>query len=138
MNRTIVSLVLSISALALACGSAAPAPAAAPTAVSPASLDGKAYGVTLSFDGEAPISDVLSFDKGRFESSACTSLGFPKWTDYQSQCDGSAVSFHVETHNPKGPTIEWDGTVSGSTASGKAKRTIDGKVAMGTFRGDQR
>jgi hypothetical protein len=133
MNRFHVSIATCASFLVLACGAATPAPPAAPD--SPPSLDGSSYEVTLEFPGESPLGDVLTFDSGRFESTACTALGFPKWTDYRASRDAKGVAFHVETHNPKGPTVEWDGTVDGRAASGKAKRTIDGKVALGTFHG---
>jgi hypothetical protein len=138
MNRIVNTVTFASSLLfAVACG-AASAPAAAPSA-SPAapSLDGTSYEVTLAFPGEPPLKDVLTFQSGAFESSACTSLGFPKWTDYRAQRsgDGSGIAFHVETHNPKGPSVEWEGTVQGGAASGKAKRTIDGNTALGTFQG---
>ena len=47
----------------------------------------------------------------------------------------AGIAFTVETHNPKGPVVEWTGSVEGGVASGKARRTIDGKVAVGTFSG---
>jgi hypothetical protein len=137
MNRTIPTLASILFVSLAACAGEAP-PASAPTAQATAPLDGTSYEVSLEFSGEAPVKDVLTFDRGKFESSACTSLGFPKWTDYRAERTGSAVAFHVETHNPKGPVVEWDGTVEANVASGKAKRTIDGKTDLGTFRGAAR
>jgi hypothetical protein len=123
--------------LLTACGGAAPAAATAPgaSAATPTSLDGTSVAVDLIFEGEAPVKDVLSFDKGQFESSACTSLGFPKWTPYRAERSGSGIAFTVETHSPKGPVVEWTGSVEAGAASGKARRTIDGKVVVGTFSG---
>ena len=137
MNRSIHAIALS-SLLALACGGASSSPAAPTGAAAAPALDGTSYEVTLEFPGEAPLKDVLSFDSGRFESSACTALGFPKWTEYRVERAGGGVAFHVETHNPGGPSVEWDGTVSGAVASGKAKRTIDGRTVLGTFHGSTR
>lgn len=140
MNRTIASLSVSCAVLALACAAApTPSPASAPAA-SPAAalLDGTSFEVTLAFSGEAPLKDTLTFDRGHFESSACTGLGFPKWTQYRAERTGDAVAFEVEAHNPKGPVVEWSGTVQGAVASGKAKRTIDGKTDVGSFQGSAR
>jgi hypothetical protein len=138
MNRTIYALVLASLSPLIACAGESPAPATPPMAQAKAPLDGTSYEVSLQFAGEAPVKDTLTFDSGRFESSACTSLGFPKWTEYQAERAGSAIAFHVETHNPKGPVVLWDGMVEGGAASGKAKRTIDGKTDLGTFRGPAR
>jgi hypothetical protein len=138
MNRFIHAAAFSSCLAVAACGAASPSPSVPPSAPAAASLDGKSYEVNLQFPGEAPIKDVLSFDSGKFESSACTSLGFPKWTDYRAEPNGGAIAFHVETHNPKGPSVEWDGTVAGASAAGKAKRTIEGKTDLGTFAGSAR
>jgi hypothetical protein len=140
MKSTIV-ITLVGSLLVAACGGAAapPAMSATPGATpAQATLDGTSYDVTLEFPGETPMKDVLRFDRGGFESTACTALGFPKWTQYQAARDGDAISFKVETHNPKGPVVEWAGSVEGAVAQGKAKRTIDGKTDVGTFRGASR
>jgi hypothetical protein len=136
MIRTIASLAV-VSSLVLGCGGAAPT-AASPSAAgasAPTTLDGTSYTVDLVYEGEAPIKDVLTFDRGNFESSACTSHGFPKWTPYTAERSGSGIAFQVETHNPSGPVIQWTGSIDGSAASGKMRRTIDGKVATGTFSG---
>jgi hypothetical protein len=140
MNKTIALLSFASCLVAAACGGASPpaATSAAAPASQSTSLDGTSYEVSLEFAGEAPVKDVLSFDRGNFESSACTGLGFPKWTQYRCDREGDAIGFHVETRNPKGPTVEWSGTVQGGTASGKAKRTIDGKTDVGTFQGSAR
>ncbi len=138
MNRTICALLFALVSPLIACASESPVPAMPPTAQAKAPLDGTSYEVSLEFAGEAAIKDTLTFDSGKFESSACTSIGFPKWTDYQAQRAGGAIAFHVETRNPKGPVVLWDGTVEGGAASGKAKRTIDGKTDLGTFHGAAR
>jgi hypothetical protein len=98
-------------------------------------LDGTSYEVTLAFPGEAPLKDTLDFQGGRFESTACTAVGFPKWTEYRSTSDGRAIAFEVATHHPEGSTMQWAGTIASGAAEGTAKRTMQGTVATGTFRG---
>jgi hypothetical protein len=139
MNRFLHVLAFASIVPVVACGGEAPPPAT-PAAASQtrAPLDGTSYEVSLEYPGEAPVKDVLTFDSGRFESSACTSFGFPKWTDYRAEKTGAAIAFHVETHHPKGTVVEWEGTIEGGTASGKTKRTMDGKSDTGTFRGPAR
>jgi hypothetical protein len=132
MNRTIL-LVIALAAPAVGCA-AKPTPAA-PSSASAAPLDGTAYRVSLEFPGEAPVEDTLRFDAGRFESTACTSLGFPRWTEYRAEPAGAAIAFHVVTHDPRGPEVQWDGTIERGVASGQAKRTLEGKTDLGTFRG---
>ncbi|MGH7434099.1 MAG: hypothetical protein ACRENE_00325 [Polyangiaceae bacterium] len=137
MNRIIATLTVASSILLVACGGGTPAAVTSPgtTAQAPASLDGTSFAVDLVYEGESPIKDVISFDKGQFESSACTSHGFPKWTPYKAERSGTSIAFTVETHNPNGPVIQWTGSIDGAVASGRMQRTIDGKVALGTFRG---
>jgi hypothetical protein len=131
--------IVSIAALSLslaACGAGAPStpPAAVASSGAP-TLDGAAYDVMLEYPGEAPMKDTLNFASGRFESTACTSHGFPKWTDYQSRTDGGNVAFDVTTHHPEGTTVEWHGTVRGDVIEGTANRSMKGKTDAATFRG---
>ncbi len=124
----------SLTLAACGAGAASAPPAAAASSSAPA-LDGAAYDVMLEFPGEAAVKDTLSFTSGRFESSACTSVGFPKWTDYHSRLDGGNIAFDVTTHHPEGSTVEWHGTVRGDTIEGTANRSMKGKTSAGTFRG---
>jgi hypothetical protein len=141
MIRHIVTPVL-VASIALVAAGCAGASTAAPTAssvsttsASPSSLDGVSYDVTLSFPGEAPMQDKLRFAGGRFESTACSSLGFPQWTDYQATRDGGALGFAVTTRHPAGTTMEWKGHVVGSAIEGTAVRTMNGQRSVATFRG---
>ena len=131
-----LSFIVILSSL-VGCGASA---TPAPEGVTPSSgqatvLDGTSYEVTLAFPGEAPLKDTLDFEGGRFESTACTAVGFPKWTEYRSTSAGKAIAFEVATHHPEGSTMQWAGTVASGAAEGTAKRTMQGTVATGTFRG---
>jgi hypothetical protein len=127
-------------AVSAACGGAASAtspaaPAAESTPATSTSLDGQSYEVTLLFPGEAPIKDTLRFTDGKFESTACTSLGFPQWSDYSAKGASGSVAFQAVTHHPAGATMEWSGTSVSGSIEGSAKRTMNGQVALATFRG---
>jgi hypothetical protein len=137
-TRNLVATLL-VSLPLAACGASATTATPPVTAMQGAApLDGAAYDVTLEFPGEAPQKDTLSFTSGSFESSACTSLGFPRWTAYQARNDGGSVAFDVRTLHPEGTTVEWHGTVRGDGIEGTANRTMKGKTAAGTFRGISR
>ena len=131
-------LVLLVSLAAVACGSpSSRAPAAsAVTTTSATSLDGATYDVSLAFPGEAPISDSLVFVNGKFESTACTSMGFPEWTNYEARAERGGTSFAVTTHNPGGASIEWTGTVRAGAVEGSLVRTMNGQRAVGHFKGN--
>lgn len=135
-------LFITISALTAACGGAhAPdASASSPTSgtLSAGALDGKRFDVTLSFPGEAAQTDTLSFEAGRFESTLCTSIGFPQWTDYRATSAAGGADFEVTTHHPSGTTLVWKGRASAGGVEGRATRTRDGKTEEGTFTGSSR
>jgi hypothetical protein len=135
MNRSI-ALVLFVSLGIGGCGGAAASAPSAPVTTSSAPvIDGTSYDVTLSFPGEAPMKDTLIFSSGRFESTACTSVGFPEWTEYRTQSDGDGAGFDVTTHHPQGGSIVWHGTARGGRVTGTASRTLKGTTEAGTFEG---
>jgi hypothetical protein len=117
-----------------ACGGAS---ASGPAASAPAggSLDGRSYDVTLESPDAPPIKDALNFANGRFESTACTSLGFPKWSDYAAHTDGDATTFHGLAKHQSGTTMDWNGSVKGDAVEGTAIRTMNGKSDALNFKG---
>jgi hypothetical protein len=133
MIRTAAIAFLASISLA-ACAPSASNPPPVTTSSAPL-IDGTSYDVTLSFANEAPIKDTLVFKSGRFESTACTALGFPEWTEYRGTAESDGVGFDVTTHHPKGTSVVWHGTVRGSRVSGTASRTMDGATASGSFEG---
>jgi len=129
--------ILLIASIALTgCGAASPS-ASGPVA-SAAPLDGNAYEVTLAFPGEAPVQDTLRFQAGRFESTACTAVGFPQWSDYHAQVDAGAVAFAAVTRSADGTTMDWKGTVTGQAVEGTATRSLSGRIATASVRGARR
>jgi hypothetical protein len=134
MNRSIVSVLASLCIVGCG-GASASAPSAPVTTSSAPVIDGTSYDVTLSFPGEAPMKDTLIFSSGRFESTACTKVGFPEWTEYRAQADGDGAGFEVTTHHPEGASVVWHGTARGGRVTGTASRTLQGATAAGTFEG---
>ena len=129
-NSIALALVVSL----LACGGAsASAPAVSAAAASP--LDGRSYDVTLESPDAPPIKDALHFANGRFESTACTSLGFPKWSDYAARVDGDATTFHALAKHQSGTTMDWNGNVTADAVEGTAIRTMNGKSDAFKFKG---
>jgi hypothetical protein len=139
MNRTTITLAtFALATSTFACGGTSnTAGAVAPTntAVGTGALDGKSYEVTLSIAGEQPQKDTLVFDGGKFESTACTGFGFPRWTEYTVSGAPSAIAFHVVTHHPSGGSIDWNGIVHRDSIEGQGARTMNGKTDLGTFSG---
>ena len=139
MNRTTITLAtFALMTSTFACGGTSnPAGAAAPTnaAVAMGALDGKSFEVTLSIAGEQPQRDTLVFNRGKFQSTACTGFGFPRWTEYTASGDPSAIAFHVVTHHPSGDSIEWNGIARGDSIEGKGAHTMNGKTDLETFSG---
>lgn len=143
MNRTLVlALVSTLATATLGCGSASsaagvPATPGAASAASSTPLDGASFDVTLSFPGESPVRDTLRFTDGRFESTACTGLGFPRWSEYAAKVDPPAVAFSALVRHPDGTTVDWHGVVRGDVVDGTAVRTMGGQTAKGTVHGSR-
>jgi hypothetical protein len=137
MKTNHVATILVSASIALgACGGATPT-AKAPAA-SAAPLDGQEYAVTLAFPDEAPMKDTLRFQGGRFESTACTAVGFPQWSDYRAETAPGAIAFAALTRSADGTTMDWKGTVTGETFEGSATRTLSGRIATASVRGSRR
>lgn len=135
--RASAALVLACLSLAACGGVSAHLPANAPVAAADevCALDGKSYEITMTLPGDE---DTLSFAGGRFESSASTPLGFPRWTRYEARKCGNSVEFHVLTRHPDGTIVEWNGAVKGDTVEGTATRILNGRAATTPFVGMSR
>jgi hypothetical protein len=134
IRTTLASLSLALGLALTACGGAAPSPST-PAGSSAAPLDGSSFDVTLAFPGEAPVKDTLRFAGGRFESTACTSVGFPQWSEYSAKGDGGAVAFTAQAKSADGATMDWKGTVNGGSVEATAVRTMGGKSATASVSG---
>jgi hypothetical protein len=137
-NR-LLSISLVMSFLSLSTVGCAEATATGPRdAAAPADgfvLEGRSYDVTLAFPGETAVIDRLVFESGKFESTACTGVGFPRWSEYQGRDEHGAMEFHVVARHPDGTTMEWHGTADANAVLGTATRNVEGRAVVGSFRG---
>jgi hypothetical protein len=137
-THRLASSLFVVSLLLGGCGGAAattgPADAAA-SSTGTFALEGKSYDVALAFPGETTEKDTLHFAGGKFESTACTAVGFPEWSEYRARDEHGATEFKVVTRHPDGTTMEWSGTADATAVMGTATRTIKGQPVVGSFRG---
>ena len=134
MSPKSVSILFAACIALAACASTAPSPAAPPGATL-GPLDGTTYDVTLAFPNQTPMKDTIRFREGRFESTACTAVGFPQWADYRANAEAGAIAFAVVTRNPDGTTMDWKGSVQGDVVEGTATRTQTGGSSTAVVRG---
>jgi hypothetical protein len=84
-----------------------------------AALDGRAFVADAGEKGKAADekNDVITFNGGKFHSSACDQWGFNKG-DYKVSSSGEAVAFEAETQSEKDGRLVWKGTVRGDVIEG--------------------
>jgi hypothetical protein len=85
-------------------------------------LDGKKFAVTLTPDGQAPMSDDLIFKDGVFESTVCTNAGFAK-SAYSTRLVAGGVAFDVQCDSPEYGHNDWHGVAAGDHIEGTCVRT---------------
>lgn len=99
-------------------------------------LDGKKFAVTLSSEGQAPMSDDLIFSDGVFESTVCTNAGFAK-SAYTTRLVEGGVAFNVQCDSPEYGHNDWHGVAAGDHIEGTVVRTpkSGGTPIKSTFSG---
>ncbi len=113
-------------ALAIALGAAATAHAA-PAAAQGTILDGRRFdGVFIERGKTSGDADTLTFQGGRFRSSACDRYGYSDAT-YQASAAGDAIAFEAETTSPKYGKLRWRGVVRGDKLDATATSLREGK-----------
>lgn len=113
-------------ALALALGAAA-AVHAAPAVAQGANLDGRRFdGVFIERGKTSGDADTLTFQGGRFRSSACDRYGYSD-AAYQASAAGDAIAFEAETTSPKYGKLRWRGVVRGDKLDATATSLREGK-----------
>ena len=92
-------------------------------------LDGARFVGTVKLAGsEGGDADTLVFDGGRFESTACSKLGFAT-SGYTESRNGDAIEFTAVTHTEGGAQMQWKGTIDGDLAKATAAWSMPGKPA---------
>ena len=113
-------------ALAIALGAAATAHSA-PAVAQGASLDGRRFdGVFIERGKTSGDADTLTFQGGRFRSSACDRYGYSD-ASYQTSAAGDAIAFETETNSPKYGKLSWRGVVRGDKLDATATMLREGK-----------
>lgn len=81
------------------------------------------------------MNDTLVFSRGKFESTECTAMGFPKTADYTADVGGA---FHSTSRHPDGTIADWKGNVKGNAVEGTVALGAKGTTKPGQFRGTLR
>ncbi len=90
-----------------------------PTFAQAGPLDGKAFIADAGEKGKAADEkgDVITFQGGKFHSSACDQWGYGKG-DYRASASGNTVTFETETASEKDGRLVWKGTIRGDMIEG--------------------
>jgi len=92
-----------------------------------ASLDGRRFdGVFIERGKTSGDADTLTFQGGRFRSSACDRYGYSD-AAYQASAAGDAIAFEAETTSPKYGKLRWRGVVRGDKLDATATMLREGK-----------
>jgi hypothetical protein len=116
------------SAASAASIASAASSSSAPTVPRP--LDGRRFvGVVLERGQSAGDADTVTFEHGRFRSTACDRYGYGDGA-YSAYDDGGGIVFDAETESPKYGRLRWHGTVRGARLDATLTMLRDG-VASG-------
>ena len=90
-------------------------------------LDGRRFdGVFLERGKTSGDADTLTFQGGRFRSSACDRYGYSD-APYKTSVMGDATMFEAETQSTKYGKLLWKGVVRGDKLDATATMVRDGK-----------
>lgn len=101
--------------------------AAASPLLAQTTLDGRSFdGVFLERGKTKGDADTLTFQGGRFRSSACDQYGYSD-APYRASTLGDAIAFEAETVSAKYGKLLWKGVVRGDKLDATATMLRDGK-----------
>ncbi len=104
--------------------------AAAPVLASGGALDGKRFdGVFMERGKTSGDADTLTFNNGRFRSSACDKYGYSDAT-YKTSTQGDATVFEAETESARYGKLLWKGIVRGEKLDATVMSIRDGKAPV--------
>lgn len=98
-----------------------------PSASMSGKLDGKLFTAQLTESGKPPMSDSLIFKSGKFESSACRSMGFGM-AKYTAKESGNVWHFTAKTTSTKEGTMLWKGTIKDNSVEGTIRWAKKGQA----------
>jgi hypothetical protein len=104
--------------------------AAVPALGQASPLEGRRFaGVFLERGKTSGDADTLSFQGGRFRSSACDRYGYND-APYRATVQGDAIAFETETESPKYGKLLWRGVVRGDKLDATATMQREGKTPI--------
>ena len=93
-------------------------------------LDGRRFdGIVLECGKTAGDADTITFEGGRFRSSACDHYGYGDGA-YTARQSAGAIEFECETESPTYGQLRWRGVVQGARMDATLVMVRDG-VACG-------
>jgi len=105
-------------------------------AVAAPQIDGRTYAGEVKMGDDKPDPDTFIFKAGTFRSTACDQYGYDAAPYTSSEKDG-VVSFHSQTKNKSGATMDWNGKIEKQKISGTAvMTTASGEKSEATFTGE--
>ena len=91
-------------------------------------LDGRNFtGIVLERGKTEGDADTITFNAGRFRSSACDRYEYGDGP-YTATAAGDSVSFEARTESPKYGSLVWRGVVRGPRLDGTLTMVRDGKT----------
>jgi hypothetical protein len=103
---------------------------AAPVLAQGSPLEGRRFeGVFLERGKTRGDADTLTFQGGRFRSSACDRYGYGD-APYRATMVGDTVTFEAETESPKYGKLIWRGTVRGDKLDATVLMPREGKAPI--------
>lgn len=92
-------------------------------------LDGRRFeGVVLERGKTTGDADTLTFERGRFRSSACDRYGYGDGS-YRARAAGDGLAFDAETESAQYGKLRWAGTVRGEKLEGTLTIVRNGQPA---------
>ena len=92
-------------------------------------LDGRNFdGIVLKRGETSGDADTLSFNDGRFRSSACDPYGSGDGA-YTATRSGDAIAFEAETESAQYGKLLWQGVVRGPRLDGTMTMVRDGQAS---------
>ena len=100
-------------------------------------LDGRTYTGDLKMGDDAKGDpDTFIFKAGTFRSTACDEYGYESAPYTATEKDG-VTTFHSQTKNKSGATMNWEGKIVKEKVSGTAvMKTASGEATNATFSGE--
>jgi hypothetical protein len=93
-------------------------------------LEGRRFdGVFIQRGKTSGDADTLTFQGGRFRSSACDRYGYND-APYRAVAQGDAIAFETETESPKYGKLVWRGVIRGDKLDATATMVREGKAPV--------